>query len=249
MPNYLANRAFVNTAEMLNFIVDDTDEDMLGPFILPTDNDDYKIVVWRRYSTKNIDNLISFPANGPGRWIVLAGSASSNSNNSNVTEMIQFASLAAFKAYATPSQEVLYCLSESGKAPLFFVWNPSSTQSISEPIVVKLDTITTGRMVVESASTIISSIQPTGVPPITGITYLWQENNAINTYDSVVTYTANTTEWVVISNRTKTGLTSPDLIVPPVVPTFDGDMFVNTVGSVVYIGLNGGWTIIAGVAS
>lgn len=248
MPNFLANRAFVNTAEMLNFTVDDTDEDMLGPFILPTNNDDYKIVVWRRYSTKNIDNLTSYPANGPGRWIVLAGSTSNtDGNNNNVTEMIQFATLAALKAYTTPSTEVLYCLSETGKPPVFFVWNATSTQAIDEPIIVKLNTITTGRMTIESASVIVSNIRPTGTPPLPGINYLWKENDIVNTYDSLIEYTSTATEWTIKSGRVRKDYNTPDSI--NISPNFEGEFFIDTTASVLYVGLNGGWTIINGAGS
>ncbi len=71
MPNYLANRAFANVAEMKAFLLDDTDEDLLGPFIIPVDTNDFKLVVWRRYSTRTADDVSTFTANGPGRWIVL----------------------------------------------------------------------------------------------------------------------------------------------------------------------------------
>lgn len=71
MPNYLANRAFANITDMTSFLLDDTDEDMLGPFILPTNANDYRLVVWRRYSTKAVDNETVYPANGPGRWVIL----------------------------------------------------------------------------------------------------------------------------------------------------------------------------------
>jgi len=71
MPNYLANRAFISIEEMTSFVVDNTDEDLLGPFIVAINQNDYKLVVWRKNSTKTIDNINVFSA-VLGRWIALA---------------------------------------------------------------------------------------------------------------------------------------------------------------------------------
>ena len=78
MPNYLANRFFNSLSEMSAFAVDSTDEDGLGPFIVPINSSDFMIVVWRRYSDKVIDNINTFAANGIGRWIALGSSGTSS---------------------------------------------------------------------------------------------------------------------------------------------------------------------------
>ena len=74
MPNYLANRAFNNVADMQLFLLDDTDQDMIGPFYVASDSSEGFLVIWRKFSTKAVDNQSCWFANGPGRWIkILTG--------------------------------------------------------------------------------------------------------------------------------------------------------------------------------
>lgn len=71
MPNYKSSFLwFPNVAAMTSFLVDNTDEDGLM-FAVGIDNTQWRLAVWRKYSTTTVDNINVFPANGIGRWIML----------------------------------------------------------------------------------------------------------------------------------------------------------------------------------
>lgn len=140
MPNYLANRWFNSTSEMSSFLVDATDEDGLGPFLVRLDDTNFKLVVWRKSSTATIDNNAIFAANGPGRWVALV-----SSSNTNTDDMQQFIDIDSMKAYTeTPSETILYCLSST--PPVLYAWDSGSTATEDGDNVVKITALTTGRM-------------------------------------------------------------------------------------------------------
>ena len=72
MPNYKSKMlTFLSIGEMTGLLLDNTDEDGIL-FAVATDATNFKIVMWRKSSTATVDNETVYPANGPGRWHVLA---------------------------------------------------------------------------------------------------------------------------------------------------------------------------------
>ena len=72
MPNYKSKMlTFLSIGEMTGLLLDNTDEDGIL-FAVATDATNFKIVMWRKTSTATVDNETVYPANGPGRWHVLA---------------------------------------------------------------------------------------------------------------------------------------------------------------------------------
>lgn len=73
MPDLVANSTFKSVQEMQSLTPDSTDEDGLGPFILILGEDKAVVVVWRKNSTKEIDNETVWAAS-LGRWESISGS-------------------------------------------------------------------------------------------------------------------------------------------------------------------------------
>lgn len=72
MTDLVANSTFESVQEMQSLTLDSTDEDGLGPFILILGEDEAVVVVWRKNSTKTIDNETVWAAS-LGRWESISG--------------------------------------------------------------------------------------------------------------------------------------------------------------------------------
>lgn len=84
MPNYKSKMlTFLSIGEMTGLLLDNTDEDGIL-FAVATDSTNFKIVMWRKSSTATVDNDKVYPANGLGRWHVLATGTSSLANLTDV---------------------------------------------------------------------------------------------------------------------------------------------------------------------
>ena len=68
MTFYKADAAFESIAEMQSLELNDTDEDCLGVFIVPTDDNEFILVVWRKNSDLPVDDKTVW-AGTQGRWI------------------------------------------------------------------------------------------------------------------------------------------------------------------------------------
>lgn len=72
MPNYKSdNLTFLTVAEMTSMLVDNTDQEGLL-FAVKTGATTFKMVMWIKDSVATVDNESVYPANGLGRWHVLA---------------------------------------------------------------------------------------------------------------------------------------------------------------------------------
>ncbi len=73
MTDLAANSTFQTVQAMQSLTLNSTDEDGLGPFILILGEDKAVAVVWRKNSTKTIDNQTVWAAS-MGRWESISGS-------------------------------------------------------------------------------------------------------------------------------------------------------------------------------
>lgn len=242
MPNYLANRCFNSTSEMSAFAVDSTDEDGLGPFVVPIDPTSYKVFTWRKNSTATIDSETIYAANGPGRWIAL-------SLDPVDAPIVQFVDINALKAYTTPSQGYLYSIDST--PPSLYSWDVDSTATESGTDIVKLTALATGRMYKMypvsggSLTTVSSDPLPVEVQA-TGSTYVWTENGAVNSYDSVITYYSNGTAWIEVNPRIRVYAGTPDSLTKT--PNSAREQWIDTTTGTVYTAFSGGWVVSGGAS-
>lgn len=167
MPNYLANRWFSSLSEMSTFVVDSSDEDGLGPFMIGIDETNFRLATWRKTSAAVVDNVTIFLANGPGRWVVY-----------------------------DPRE--------------FF--NP----------VIK------------------SNITPSTVLPL-GTTYIWTENGAEDSFDSVISYVSDGVSWIETNSRIRFAAFPPDDLSK--LPNSESEQWKDTATGLLYIAFNGGWVL------
>ena len=95
-----------------------------------------------------------------------------------------------------------------------------------------------GRWFLSCDATIVSSSLPTGAAA-TGTKWIYQENNAVNSYDSVITYVYNGTAWVEIDTRIRIYAGTPDTLTKT--PNSDREQWIDTTTGTVYTAFNGGW--------
>lgn len=102
-----------------------------------------------------------------------------------------------------------------------------------------------GRWFLSCDSTVVSSTQPAGAAA-TGTKWIWQENSAVNSYDSVITYVYNGTAWVEIDTRMRVHAGTPASLSKT--PNSDRESWKDTTDGTVYTAFSGGW-IVSGGAS
>ncbi|MFM6196388.1 MAG: hypothetical protein ACKPEN_17830 [Planktothrix sp.] len=156
-----------------------------------------KFLLLQKTSTATADNSTVWAATPSGRWHLVGG------NNS----VIELANLAALKALTTASQDRFYILNTT--PPVIYNWDAQSTATADDNLIVKLTSVTTGRMYKiypSGASTIVSASAPTTVLA-SGTIYVWTENtsgtkpaDADGNYpNSTITYVSNGTIWKTIN--------------------------------------------------
>lgn len=96
----------------------------------------------------------------------------------------------------------------------------------------------TGRWFLSRDSEVIANTTPTG-GAATGTRWLYQENNAVNTYDSVISYYFNGTVWVELDARMRLHTSTPDTLTK--VPNSDREIWKDTSTGMVYHAFSGGW--------
>ena len=154
-----------------------------------------KFLLLQKTSTATVDNSTVWAATPSGRWHLAGG------NNS----VIELANLAALKALTTASQDRFYILNTT--PPVIYNWDAQSTATADDNLIVKLTSVTTGRMYKiypSGASTIVSASAPTTVLA-SGTIYVWAENSSTSypsdvdgRYpDSRISYVSDGTAWLV----------------------------------------------------
>ena len=154
-----------------------------------------KFLLLQKTSTATADNSTVWAATPSGRWHLVGG------NNS----VIELANLAALKALTTASQDRFYILNTT--PPVIYNWDAQSTATPDDDLIVKLTSVTTGRMYKiypSGASTIVSASAPTTVLA-SGTIYVWAENSSTSypsdvdgRYpDSRISYVSDGTAWLV----------------------------------------------------
>lgn len=95
-----------------------------------------------------------------------------------------------------------------------------------------------GRWFISSDSTVVATTTPTGVAA-TGTKWVYQENGAVNTYDSVISYYFNGTVWVEQDTRMRLHTSTPDTLTKT--PNSDREIWKDTSTGMVYHAFSGGW--------
>jgi len=162
-----------------------------------------------KLSTATVNNVSVWNATPVGRWHLIGGKGIVEPQ----TEYIAVLSdLAALKALTTANQNRFYVLNST--PPIIYNWDAQSTATEDNDLIVKLTTVTTGRMYKiypvsvppSGSTTVVSTTAPTTVLA-EGTVYIWTENDT-TTYpadaegrypNSTITYVSNGTIWLVIS--------------------------------------------------
>ena len=95
-----------------------------------------------------------------------------------------------------------------------------------------------GRWFISRDSTVVATTTPTGAAA-TGTRWVYQENGAINDYDSVLSYVYNGTTWVEIDARMRLHTSTPDTLTKT--PNSNREIWKDTSTGMVYHAFNGGW--------
>ncbi|HEY9863577.1 MAG TPA: hypothetical protein V6D21_05295 [Candidatus Obscuribacterales bacterium] len=95
-----------------------------------------------------------------------------------------------------------------------------------------------GRWFLSRDSEVVANTTPTG-GAATGTRWLYQENNAVNTYDSVISYFYNGTAWVETDTRMRLHTSTPDTLTKT--PNSDREIWKDTSTGMVYHAFSGGW--------
>jgi hypothetical protein len=96
----------------------------------------------------------------------------------------------------------------------------------------------TGRWFVSSDTEVSANTLPTGAAA-TGTRWRYQENNAVNSYDSVISYIYNGTTWVEVDTRMRLHTGTPDSLSKT--PNSNRESWKDTSTGIVYTAFNGGW--------
>jgi hypothetical protein len=95
-----------------------------------------------------------------------------------------------------------------------------------------------GRWFLSRDSTVIADTLPTGAAA-TGTKWVYQENNAVNNYDSVLTYVYNGTAWVELDARMRVHTDTPASVSKT--PNSDREVWRDTTTGILYHAFSGGW--------
>lgn len=95
-----------------------------------------------------------------------------------------------------------------------------------------------GRWFLSSDSTVVATITPTGAAA-TGTKWVYQENGAVNTYDSVITYIYNGTDWIEIDARIRLHTDTPASLSKT--PNSNRETWRDTTTGILYHAFSGGW--------
>jgi len=95
-----------------------------------------------------------------------------------------------------------------------------------------------GRWFLSRDSVVIANTTPTGAAA-TGTRWIYQENNAVNNYDSVLTYVYNGTAWVELDARMRVHTDTPASLSKT--PNSDREMWLDTTTGILYHAFSGGW--------
>lgn len=102
-----------------------------------------------------------------------------------------------------------------------------------------------GRWFLFRDSEVIATTAPTG-GAATGTRWLYQENGAVNSYDSVISYIYNGTDWVELIPRMRIHAGTPASLSKT--PNSDREAWKDTTTGIVYTAFSGGW-VVSGAAS
>jgi hypothetical protein len=100
-----------------------------------------------------------------------------------------------------------------------------------------------GRWFISRDSTVVATTTPTGAAAI-GTRWIYQENGAVNTYDSVLSYVYNGTAWVETDTRMRLHTGTPASLSKT--PNSNRETWKDTSTGTVYTAFNGGWIEAAG---
>jgi hypothetical protein len=100
-----------------------------------------------------------------------------------------------------------------------------------------------GRWFISRDSEVVASTLPTG-GAATGTRWLYQENGAVNSYDSVISYIYNGTAWVELDARMRLHTGTPASLTKT--PNSNRETWKNTSTGIIYTAFNGGWVAGAG---
>jgi hypothetical protein len=95
-----------------------------------------------------------------------------------------------------------------------------------------------GRWFISRDSTVVATTTPTGAAAI-GTRWIYQENGAVNTYDSVLSYVYNGTAWVEVDARMRLHTNTPASLTKT--PNSNRESWKDTSTGIVYNAFNGGW--------
>lgn len=154
-----------------------------------------------KLSTATVNNVSVWNATPVGRWHLIGGKGIVEPHIAVLSD------LAALKALTTANQDRFYVLNST--PPIIYNWDGQSTATADDNLIVKLSSVTTGRMYKiypSGASTIVSASAPTTVLA-SGTIYVWMEDtsgtkpaDADGNYpNSTITYVSNGTIWKTIN--------------------------------------------------
>jgi hypothetical protein len=95
-----------------------------------------------------------------------------------------------------------------------------------------------GRWFLSRDSTVIADTLPTGAAA-TGTKWVYQEDGAVKSYDSVISYQYNGSAWVEMGTRVRLHAGDPTSVSK--LPNSDRETWRNTTTGVSYHAFNGGW--------
>ncbi len=95
-----------------------------------------------------------------------------------------------------------------------------------------------GRWFISRDSTVVATTTPTGAAAI-GTRWIYQENGAVNNYDSVLTYVYNGTTWVELDARMRVHTNTPASVSKT--PNSARETWRDTSTGILYRPFNGGW--------
>jgi len=97
-----------------------------------------------------------------------------------------------------------------------------------------------GRWFLSRDSKVVATTIPTGAAAI-GTQWVYQENGAVNSYDSVISYIYNGTTWIELDARVRISTGTPASLSKT--PNSNRESWLNTTTGVVSNALNGSWVI------
>jgi len=97
-----------------------------------------------------------------------------------------------------------------------------------------------GRWFLSRDSKVVATTIPTGAAAI-GTRWVYQENGAVNSYDSVISYIYNGTTWIELDARVRISTGTPASLSKT--PNSNRESWLNTTTGVVSNALNGSWVI------